>query len=198
MSNLNLNRVNEYLKTLDFKNLIILYLSFLIVFIIIWVIIYNNYFLDKINGIYIQEKIILKKIASLSKEKDKLKKLKMSYLKSKTELSSLRNDIKYLNSLVFSSKLYLSNSSYLKILEHYLKIAPIVNASLKCTQYTKGVRDYNIKINGYFRVENYVDFIRFIKQIEQVDSIVTIDNLILVNEGNIVRYDINVSLWSIK
>jgi len=103
-----------------------------------------------------------------------------------------------LNSLIYTSNLYIDNKTYLNILSDYLKIAPLVNASFEFNESFNKVKSYNMKISGYFNVKNYFDFVNFIKTLEGVKGIVTIDNIVLENKNRKVFYDINVSIWSIK
>jgi len=199
MLNLNLERINEILANLDRKNMLMLYFSIFLIFVIIIFFIYDNF--DKklayLNNEFIK---VRKRVIRIKKDlgKRNIKSLKYSFLRKKSYIQELEENLKYLNSFIYTSNLYIDNKTYLNILSDYLKVAPLVNASFEFNESFNKVKSYNIKISGYFNVKDYFDFINFIKTLEGVKGIVTIDNLILKNKNRKVLYDINVSIWSIK
>lgn len=199
MLSLNLEKVNEVLTNLDRKNVIMLYFSIFLIFVIIIFFISDNVNkkLKYLNNEFIK---IHKKVIYIKKDiaKRNIKSLEYSFLMKKSYIQELEENLKYLNSLIYTSNLYIDNKTYLNILSDYLKIAPLVNASFEFNESFNKVKSYNMKISGYFNVKNYFDFVNFIKTLEGVKGIVTIDNIVLENKNRKVFYDINVSIWSIK
>jgi len=198
MLNLDIERVNEYFSNLDKKNLLMLYLSMLILFFIIGNLIYSNYIVSEKENLDKQKKEIIKKLSKIRSYKRVISSSKEKYLKQKSLLATLEEDVRYLNSVIYSSnRLYIDNKKYLSILNNYLQIAPLINASFEFNVTKSDVKNYNIYINGNIDVNDYFKFVSFIKELEKADAIVTIDNLALNRDKNIINYDINISIWSI-
>jgi len=193
-----MNKLNEYLENLDKKNLFMLYISAIIVFIIIGFMIEEYYFESKINNLNAQKLKLIKKISKTKKNEKILIKLKKNYLRDKSLLASLKEDFIYLNSVITSSnKLYIDKRKYLKILNNYLQKGTNLNASFKLNE-TKNIEKYKIHINGSFLSRNYFEFTNFLKTIESPNGVITINSIHLFEKKNEIFYDINVSIWSIK
>ena len=198
MLNLDIERVNEYFSNLDKKNLLMLYLSMLILFFIIGNLIYSNYVISEKENLDKQKKEIIKKLSKIRGYKRAINSSKEKYLKQKSLLATLEEDVRYLNSIVYTSKkLYIDDKKYLTILNKYLQIAPLINASFEFNKTIEDVKAYTIKVDGVMNVKDYFNFVSFIKEIEKVDAIVTINQLILNREKDNINYEINLSLWSI-
>jgi len=199
MLNLDIERVNEYFSNLDKKNLLMLYLSMLILFFIIGNLIYSNYIVSEKENLDKQKKEIIKKLSKIRSYKKVISSSKKKYLKQKSLLATLEEDVRYLNSIVYTSKrLYIDDKKYLTILNKYLQVAPLINASFEFNKTIKDVKEYNIKVNGIMDVKNYFNFISFIRELEKVDAIVTINQLVLNRKKDNINYEINLSLWSIN
>jgi len=193
-----MNKLNEYLESLDKKNLFMLYASVVIVFIIIAFMIEEYYFESKINNLNAQKIKLIKKISKTKKNEKILIKLKKNYLRDKSLLASLKEDFIYLNSVISSSnKLYIDKRKYLKILKNYLQKGANLNASFELNE-TKNIEKYKIYINGSFLSQNYFEFTNFLKIIESPNAVITINNINLFEKKSKIFYDINVSIWSIK
>ena len=199
MLNLDIERVNEYFSNLDKKNLLMLYLSMLILFFIIGNLIYSNYIVSEKENLDKQKKEIIKKLSKIRSYKKVISSSKEKYLKQKSLLATLEEDVRYLNSIVYISKrLYIDDKKYLTILNKYLQIAPLINASFELNKTIKDVKEYTIKVDGNISVKNYFNFISFIRELEKVDAIVTINQLVLNRKKDNISYEINLSLWSIN
>jgi len=123
--------------------------------------------------------------------------LRKIYKNKKLKINSLREDLNYLNALIYSvSKININKKRYLNIIDNYLQIGSSLNASFKFNQ-TKKINKYNIYISGKFLPEEYFIFVKFLKILQNPKAIVTINNLNL-NYKKYINYDINLSIWSIK
>ena len=197
MLNLNIESINEYLENLDKKNLIMLYIAMLIVVFMMGNFLYSSFIEEEKANLDLKKKEIYKKLSKIRGYKKVINSSKEKYLKQKSLLAALEEDVRYLNSVIYSSnRLYIDDKKYLSILNNYLQIAPLINASFEFNVTKNDVKSYNIYIDGNMSVDDYFKFVSFIKELEKADAIVTIDSLVLNRIKNSVYYDINVSIWS--
>ena len=197
MWNLKMNRIKEYLENLDNKNLIMLYLSVLILFIIIGYFVYQKIIFPKKQQLINQKISLITKIREVKSNNYEIIKLRKIEKNKKLEINSLREDLNYLNALIYSApKININKKRYLTLIDNYLKIGSNLNASFKFNQ-TKKINKYNIYISGKFLPEEYFTFVKFLKILQNQKVIVTINSLNLDYE-KYVNYDINLSIWSIK
>ncbi len=192
-----MNKINEYLENLDKKNLIMLYLSILILFFIIVYFVYENMILPKKMRLIDNKISIIKKIRLLNNNESKLILLKKKYKKEKIKLNSLKEDLKFLNAVVYSSKrLNVNKYKYLNIINKYLQMGSNLNASFVFNR-LNALNKYNISVYGNFSPDDYFIFVKFLKILQQPNAIITINDMKLNYKKN-VHYDINLSIWSIK
>lgn len=192
-----MNRIKEYLENLDNKNLIMLYLSVLILFIIIGYFVYQKIIFPKKQQLINQKISLITKIREVKSNNYEIIKLRKIEKNKKLEINSLREDLNYLNALIYSApKININKKRYLTLIDNYLKIGSNLNASFKFNQ-TKKINKYNIYISGKFLPEEYFTFVKFLKILQNQKVIVTINSLNLDYE-KYVNYDINLSIWSIK
>lgn len=192
-----MNKIKDYLENLDTKNLIMLYLSILILFFIMGYFIYQKIIFPKKQQLINQEISLIKKIREVKSNNYEVIKLKKIYKNKKLKINSLREDLNYLNALIYSvPKININKKRYLNIIDNYLQIGSSLNASFKFNQ-TKKIDKYNIYISGKFLPEEYFIFVKFLKILQNPKAIVTINNLNL-NYKKYINYDINLSIWSIK
>ncbi len=192
-----MNKIKDYLENLDTKNLIMLYLSILILFFIMGYFIYQKIIFPKKQQLINQEISLIKKIREVKSNNYEVIKLKKIYKNKKLKINSLREDLNYLNALIYSvPKININKKRYLNIIDNYLQIGSSLNASFKFNQ-TKKIDKYNIYISGKFLPEEYFIFVKFLKILQNPKAIVTINNLDL-NYKKYINYDINLSIWSIK
>jgi len=193
-----MNKLNEYIESLDKRNLFMLYASVIIVFIIIGFVIDQYYFEPKFDNLNMQKVKLIKKISKIRKNEKILTSLKKNYLHDKSFLASLKEDYLYLNSVISSSdKLYVSKIRYLKILKNYLQSGANLNASFEFNE-TKNIEKYKIHISGSFLPQNYFQFTKFLKTIQSPKAVITVNNINLLKNKNKIFYDMNVSIWSVK
>jgi len=198
MLNLNIENLNGYLDSLDKKNLIMLYSGILILFFIIGNFIYSNYILEEKVKLDAKKKEILKKLSEVRGYRSVIDRDRKKYLKQKSLLASLEEDLKYLNSVIVTSKrLYIDKKKFLDILNNYLKIGAYLDASFELNT-SKSLSKYNLVISGNFNSDKYLEFVNFLRVIESAKAIITINKCSLKEEKNRVYYNLKVSIWSIK
>ena len=192
-----MNAFNEYLENLDRKNLVMLYLSVVILFFILGYFIFENILLPQKQQLINKKISLIKKIKKIKFNNDSVIILKKQYKKEKLKINSLQEDLNYLNSLIYSSpEIYINQKRYLDIINKYLELGSTLNASFEFNQ-TNKLNKYNVHITGYFLPDKYFVFVKFIKLLQKPKAIITINDLEL-NYNSKVDYDINLSIWSIK
>jgi len=195
-----MNRIEEYLNSLDKKNKIILYLSIVIAGFVLY---YN------INLSYLQDEIDYNEnvIASIKKEmkntsllKLKVKKKKLELKKLKKENATLIEDLKYLQVLIATSPiLHIKEESFLEILRKILFRAYEngITASYEIVKDEGDYLVYNINIKGAFKRKDFSKFYSFIRSLESIKGIKSIDYLNIYKVEN-VGFEMNCKFWSIK
>jgi len=193
-----MNRVNEYFQNLDKKNMIMLYMSVVILFIIIGYLLQDSYFGPMIDNLNNKQENLYKKLSKTKKNKLLLLKLKKEEIKKKTLLASLKEDEIYLNSVIETSDvLNVDKNKYLLILREYLKKGSLLNASFELNE-TKLLEKYKIHINGYFLPNRFYEFVDFLKTIQKPNAVITINSVDIYKFKDKIKYDLNVSIWSLK
>lgn len=194
-----MNRIEEFLQTLDIKNKIMLYLSI----IIIGVIVYYNFNYDflyskiKNNDREIQnlEKKVLISMKDLNK---KLAKLKKEYKNLKALKNEKIQDLEYLNKRINLSVLNINDSQFYTFLENILNKSD--NLNLNPNYYIKQnfaqFKKYIIDINASFGFCQEKNLINFIKYLESRKYVVNIDKFKL--DTNNSDYFIEYNIWGIK
>ncbi|AZV47066.1 hypothetical protein C3L23_07205 [Nautilia sp. PV-1] len=194
-----MNKFETYLNSLDKKNIILLYLSIIIIAVIVY---YNfNYGVlskqintngEKIS--FLQSKV--KKVSSLQ---EKLNNIKAQLNKLKKQNLSLNEDLKYLNLLIkTSSILHVDEKSFLNVLKDVLQNATNNNIEASYT-INKSIKDYvvyQIDINGKFSPEEYRNFYKFIRDLEKIRAVKEIKNLTFEKKKD-VNFNIQLLIWGI-
>ena len=192
-----MNRFSEYLENLDKKNLVMLYLSVIILFFIMGFFAFNYFFLPQKKEMVNRKVSLIKKIKKIKFNNGSVIVLKKQYKKEKLKINSLQEDLNYLNSLIYSApKIYVNQKKYLNIINKYLEIGSLLNASFEFNQ-TNQLNKYNMDITGNFLPDEFFMFVKFLKILQEPKSIITINDLEM-NYKNKINYDINLSIWSIK
>jgi len=192
-----MNQIKEYFENLSKKDLIMLYLSILIFSFIIGYFVYQKVIFPKKQHFTNQKILLIKKIRRLNSNNYEVIKLKKIYKNKKLKINSLKEDLNYLNALIYSTpKININQKKYLNIINNYLKIGSNINASFEFNQ-TNRINKYNIYISGKFIPQEYFIFVKFLKILQNQKAIVTIDKLNLSYKKKI-HYDINLFIWSMK
>ena len=194
-----INKIEEYLNSIDKKNLIILYL---LVASLIGLVYYNfNYSIlgDEIKKYNYEIESLEKKIKDNSSLLVKLKQLEKNIKKLKAENFSLKEDIKYLNVLIGSSNVFnINEKRFFNILKNILQKA--VDNDIKASYKIKVSEDkfkvYSIHINGEFYKENFFNFLNFIKDLESIRNIKKIQNLLVTKKDNSIKFSLIINFWS--
>jgi len=194
-----MSKIENYLNSLDKKNITLLYLSVVIAFGVLY---YNvNYSIFQKEIDLNNQKIIgLKNKLKNTSLSLKLKNLKIKLKKLKKENVSLKEDLKYLNVRIKTSViLHIDEKNFLNILRSVLQEA--VNNNIKASfTISKKVNDYKtyiIEIKGEFAPFEFNKFYRFIKNLENIKAVKEITNLNLSKNKN-VTFEIKILFWSLK
>ena len=192
-----MNRLNEYFENLDKKNIIMLYVSIIILFVTIGYYIYQNYFLPQKEDLEGKRISLIKKFEKIRSNNDTIVMLRRNCKKEALKINSLKEDLKYLKELVYSTpKIDITKRKYLNIINEYLKKGSNLNASFEFNN-TDKLNKYNMYISGNFLPDEYFMFVEFLKTLQRPKAIITINRLD-IKYKNYVNYEINLSIWSLK
>lgn len=194
-----MNKLETYLNSLDKKNIILLYLSIIIIAVIVY---YNfNYGVlsKQINTNSEKISFLQRKVKKVSNLQDKLNNIKAQLNKLKKQNLSLNEDLKYLNLLIkTSSILHVDEKSFLNVLKDVLQNATNNNIEASYT-INKSIKDYvvyQIDINGEFSPEEYGNFYKFIRDLEKIRAVKEIKNLTFEKKKD-VNFNIQLLIWGI-
>ena len=194
------SKIEDYLNNIDKKNLILLYLSGVL---LIGLIYYNfNYSIldDKIKQYNHQIESLEKKIKDNKFLNTKLKQLEKNIKMLEVKNSSLKEDIKYLNMLISSSSIFnINEKRFFTILKNILQRAVDNNikASYKIEISANKLKVYSIYISGEFNKEDFFDFFNFVKNLESIKNIKKIQNLLITKENESIKFSLIINFWSI-
>jgi len=198
-----IERIEEYLKELDNKNTMFLYIS---VFILA-AIVYYNYNIE-VLGSEISKK--QKEITKLEKKLKQTSRLEVTLRKLKKELKKLQSrqvvlneDLKYINTLVNSSPvLHIDEVKFLDILKDVLKKATLSNieADYEIIKTLSDYKKYEIKIQGNFLPVDFENFAIFIKNLEKIKAIKKIDDINFTKneKEKKINFDMKILFWSLQ
>jgi len=197
-----MNSIENYLQTLDKKNLIMLYLSVVVVFLIIYYNFNYSYLNEKIKTGSDKIALLKSKYAKNEIYEKKLARLKKLTQSLKKENLSLSEDLRYLNVLIKTSDvLHINDRKFLNILEEVLFKASIndIQASYTISKELNDYKIYQIDINGTFDASEFGNFNEFIKNMESVKSINEIKFLkfYLNKDKKNVYFEIKYYLWGL-
>jgi len=194
-----MNKFETYLNSLDKKNIILLYLSIIIIAVIVY---YNfNYGVlsKQINTNSEKISFLQSKVKKVSNLQEKLNNIKAQLNKLKKQNLSLNEDLKYLNLLIkTSSILHVDEKSFLNVLKDVLQNATNNNIEASYT-INKSIKDYvvyQIDINGEFSPEEYGNFYKFIRDLEKIRAVKEIKNLTFEKKKD-VNFNIQLLIWGI-
>ena len=195
------DKIENYLNSIDKKNLILCYLS---IALLIGLIYYNfNYSIlgDKIKRYNQKIEFLKNKIKNNKFLYLKLEELKRNINTLKIKNLFLKKDIKYINMLINSSKMFnINKEGFFIILKDILQKAVNNNikASYKVAIDVNKFKIYSIHVNGNFNKNNFLDFFNFIKNLESIKNIKKIKNLLIVKKDNLIEFSLVIIFWSIS
>jgi len=180
-----MNRVEEYLSSLDSKQKIMIYLSIIIVFGIIYYYFNIEYLGQKIKTLQKESKKWEVKALKTNKKlfrdiailKKQLKNLKIKYV-------SLSDDYKYLQNVVLTSKrLYINDGKFYQFLNEMLSNSNNLNIGASYLINNKEVIDniaiYRLSFFGKLDIDNYPSLIKFMTKIKNSNALVGFKDAII-------------------
>jgi len=194
-----MNKIEEYLNTLDKKNIILLYVSVVLAAFVVY---YNfNYSVlyEKIENCEREINTLQKKLKKTNELNLKFVKIKKEFKKLKNQNITLNEDLKYLNVLIkTSSLLHINEKEFLSILKSVLQKA--VESNIKASYLIdKEINDYQkyiIDINGVFAPSNFHSFYLFIKNLEKIKAVKKIEYLKFEKKDRI-NFSLRIVFWSL-
>jgi len=194
-----MNRIEEYLNSLDKKNLVLLYASIIIAVFIVYYNYNYNILQEKIDNYNVKIVQLKKKLESTNSLRSVLSELKTQLKKLKKQNVSLNEDLKYSNVLVkTSSILHRNEKNFLNILKNVLHnaIQNNIKASYTIDKNTDEYKKYIINVQGEFEPEMFDKFYEFIKNLEKIKAIKEITQLKIIKKDK-VQFDMNIVFWSL-
>jgi DNA-directed RNA polymerase subunit L len=194
-----MNKLETYLNSLDKKNIVLLYLSV----VIIAVIIYYNFNYSVLSGQITANRdkisVLQSKLLNVSDLQRKLNSVKSELNKLKKQNLSLNEDLKYLNLLIKTSPLlHIDEKCFLNVLKEILQKGTDngIEASYTINSDIKDYIIYRIDITGDFAPGQYRDFYKFIQDLEKIKAVKEIKNLNFEKKRK-VEFQIRLLLWGI-
>jgi len=194
-----MNKIEEYLNSLDKKNLILLYASIVIAAFIGYYNFNYNVLGDEINSENNQLELLKRQLRKTSKLKSSLPRLKKDVKKLKQKNISLSEDLKYLNLLINSSTiLHINEKNFLKILENVLQnaIDNNIEASYVITKESDKYKQYIIDVQGSFEPKEFGEFYSFLNNLEKIKAIKEIEYLNIEKKDKI-DFKFKIVFWSL-
>jgi predicted RNA-binding protein with EMAP domain len=186
-----MKEIEEYFKSLNKKEKIMLYLSFpIIVFILYYNFIYQP-FVEKENKLNKTKRSLVKKISNIKSNKIRYNFLKKDYYSLQSEIESLTQDYRYAK-ISFDSLdiIKLGDKKFLLIIEYLLSkakkrnldISMDINKNIKFDKHFNNTILIDIKGKG-----NYSHFVRYIKDIENMNSLTIFDRVYITEVAKDVK-----------
>ncbi|WP_459978017.1 hypothetical protein [Nautilia lithotrophica] len=194
-----MNKIDEYLNTLDKKNIILLYASIIIAAFIVFYNFNYNVLYEKIKNYDQEINTLQEKLHKTNKLKATLVKLKKEIKVLKSKNLSLNEDLKYLNVLIkTSSILHINEKEFLNILKNVLQkaVENKIPASYAIAEKTDEYKKYIINIDGLFESKNFKAFYKFINNLENIKAVKKIENLKFEKKEQI-HFNLRIIFWSL-
>jgi aspartyl/asparaginyl beta-hydroxylase (cupin superfamily) len=196
-----MNRIEEYLDSLDKKNLFMLYFSIVILAAIFYYYVNIGIFGKKIEENNLKIDSLEMKLTKNRTLEKKVAKLKKEYKLYQQKLLSSKEDLKYLSLLIATSDvLKINDKKFIEILNRILD-AGIENAiapSYEITTSDDKFKKYVITLKGNFYPEEYRNFMNYISEIEKINSIKTFDFASFKEDNATVSFRMKIIFWGIK
>jgi len=196
-----MSKIEEYLNSLDKKNIFMLYIS---VFVLGFIV-YYNYNYNVLQKTIEQNSASIEKLKNKNKKNShllgKVSKLKEELKKLKSKNSALEEDFKYLSVLVKTSKVInIDENSFFDILKTVLQSATLndIQASYSIKKDLGEYKTYEINVKGRFSPQNFINFYDFIKSIEKIKYIKKIVLLDFAKTKEDVTFDMIIKFWSLR
>ena len=196
-----MNRIEEYLDSLDKKNLFMLYFSIVILAAIFYYYVNIGIFGKKIEENNLKIDYLEMKLTKNRTLEKKVAKLKKEYKLYQQKLLSSKEDLKYLSLLIATSDvLKINDKKFIEILNRILD-AGIENAiapSYEITTSDDKFKKYVITLKGNFYPEEYRNFMNYISEIEKINSIKTFDFASFKEDNATVGFRMKIIFWGVK
>ncbi|MEO1923355.1 MAG: hypothetical protein ABGX25_02405, partial [Nautiliaceae bacterium] len=174
-----MNRIEEYLQSLDNKNRLMLYVAILLLGGFIYYYVNYNIFYQKIVSLENKKRdIILKMKKQTNTVTTELVKLKKKYKKLLKQHTILKGDLKYLIVVVNTSKkIFIDDKKFFyilnKILENSNKYQ--INSTYLINTKKKELKDFNVILNGSVDVNEFLNLANFIRSVEKMNFVKSVN-----------------------
>lgn len=198
-----INKIEEYLRSLDKKNKIMLYFGVFLLGGLFYY--YVNYeILElKINKLENAKQSLLEKI---KRQKTvlavELIKLRKNYNALKKENFTLKENLKYLEMLVNTSNILIINDkTFFSILNKVLENSKKndINSSYLIKDMKKeGLKQFDVITQGNIDTAKFFNIVYFLRDVEKIYCIKTLKKVDLNKSSNKIKFNIEFNFWSYK
>ena len=198
-----INKIEEYLKSLDKKNKIMLYFGVFLLGGLFYY--YVNYEIleFKINKLENAKQSLLEKI---KRQKTvlavELIKLRKNYNALKKENFTLKENLKYLEMLVNTSNILIINDkTFFSILNKVLENSKKndINSSYLIKDMKKeGLKQFDVITQGNIDTAKFFNIVYFLRDVEKIYCIKTLKKVDLNKSSNKIKFNMEFNFWSYK
>jgi len=198
-----INKIEEYLKSLDKKNKIMLYFGVFLLGGLFYY--YVNYEILglKINKLENAKQSLLEKI---KRQKTvlavELIKLRKNYNALKKENFTLKENLKYLEMLVNTSNvIILNDKTFFSILNKILENSKKndINSSYLIKDMKKeGLKQFDVITQGNIDTAKFFNIVYFLRDVEKIYCIKTLKKVDLNKSSNKIKFNMEFNFWSYK
>ncbi|WP_456470821.1 hypothetical protein [Caminibacter sp.] len=198
-----INKIEEYLRSLDKKNKIMLYFGVFLLGGLFYY--YVNYeILElKINKLENAKQSLLEKI---KRQKTvlavELIKLRKNYNALKKENFTLKENLKYLEMLVNTSNILIINDkTFFSILNKVLENSKKndINSSYLIKDMKKeGLKQFDVITQGNIDTAKFFNIVYFLRDVEKIYCIKTLKKVDFNKSSNKIKFNIEFNFWSYK
>ena len=197
-----MNRIEEYLQSLDNKNRLMLYVAILLLGGFIYYYVNYNIFYQKISSLEQKKYNILAKIKKQTNAvTTELVKLRKRYKKLLKQNTILKEDLKYLIVVVNTSKkIFIDDKKFFYILNDILKKSNRyqVNSTYIINTKKEELKIFKVISRGKMDVSEFLNLANWIRSVERIEYIKNISKAEFNRTKEDINFSVEFNFWSYK
>jgi len=197
-----MNRIEEYLQSLDKKNRLMLYVAILLLGGFIYYYVNYNIFYQKISSLEQKKYNILAKMKKQTNAvTTELVKLRKKYKKLLKQNTILKEDLKYLIVVVNTSKkIFVDDKKFFYILNDILKKSNRyqVNSTYIINTKKEELKIFKVISRGKMDVSEFLNLANWIRSVERIEYIKNISKAEFNRTKEDINFSVEFNFWSYK
>jgi len=197
-----MNRIEEYLQSLDNKNRLMLYVAILLLGGFIYYYVNYNIFYQKISSLEQKKYNILAKMKKQTNAvTTELVKLRKKYKKLLKQNTILKEDLKYLIVVVNTSKkIFVDDKKFFYILNDILKKSNRyqVNSTYIINTKKEELKIFKVISRGKMDVSEFLNLANWIRSVERIEYIKNISKAEFNRTQEDINFSVEFNFWSYK